>query len=447
MRTLIIAMLLSTGCGGKVPPHLQVTTPGSPGSAEATRPDSAEAAFEQLLGRDPFLRRAQRGPAGWWDAAGDQSAALAAWQASPPFSASARHALEQDHAGTVAVPLARADRLLALEDVIRRTAAGLDGALAEAWGLERQPLVPRAPDSRPEMEWLRARGSLPEATFYAAERAVLLGWLDGPELPLGPVDAALEDGRHDRWIDSPAGALLRARARKQRNAGAAERGRELLAKATHLALAQVAADRDREQAAWAAEAKAVREALKLDEGADPISHLLREAHTALILDAGSDDSTGLALVALQAERLRDSCPDRPCGGLDRIWGLRRARAWGEEPARAADTWRLVVAKDTLDRFTVGHDRPGVGPLLDALAELASGELRRPVDIALVQRPAVDPALALAFTRAASAPEGTTADDVAAVLRALVAARAAALEGALGDDDVLVQRIRTRAAQP
>lgn len=447
MKVLTTVLFLGLGCGGKIPPHLQVTAPGSPGSADAAPPTSAEAALEQLLGRDPFLRRAHRGPAGWWDGAGDQARALQAWQGAPAFDPGARHALEQDHAGTVAVPLAQADRLLALEDVIRRTAAGLDSALAEAWGLESQPLVPRAPDARPEMDWLRARGSLPEATFYAAERAVLLGWLDGPALPLGPVDAALEDGRHDRWIDSPAGALLRARARNQRDPLAAERGRELLNLATHLALAQVAADRDREQAAWAAEAGAVREAQGLDEGADAIAHLLREARTALTRDAGTASSTGLALVALQAERLRDSCPDRPCGGLDRVWGLRRARAWGEEPARAADTWRLVVAKDALDRFVVGHDRPGVGPLLDSLAELASGELQRPVEIALVQRPAVDPAFALAYTRAASAPEGTTPEDVESVLRRLVGERAAALDGALGDDDALVERVRLRAAQP
>ncbi len=432
---LLVAL---AACGPAVPPHLQVG-PAESGPAAATPPDSATSAVAQLVAADPFLRRLPGRPAGWWDGAGPLAAPLSDWATRPP---AARPLQVGARPAGILAPLAAGARLAALETTLRD---GPDpAALAAAWGLPAASGAAVPADARGPMDWFHPETTLGDDLLYAGERAVLLAWLSDPALPLGPVDAALVDGRHDRWIDSPAGALLRAHARGARDPEAAAAGAADLWAATTLALGQVAADRDREQADWAATAEAQRSALGLEAGADPVAALLRRARAGLTADAGSDRALGLALVALQAERLRDRCPDRPCGGLDRIGGLHAAAAWDPEAARAAALWRLVAAKGLLDRYQVGHDRPGRGPLLDATAELWAGEFAGPLDRTVVQRPAYDPALVLALSRAAGGPDETTPAALEGILRRLVHERAQACADAPAEAAALVDRIRRRA---
>jgi hypothetical protein len=98
--------------------------------------------------------------------------------------------------------------------------------------------------------WLDTKDPLGTAV-HIAERQVLLGWLDGPEIQLSAAAEAMRPGVHDRLIDAPAGTLLLARARAASDPAAHARGLQALGNATSLALEGAAADRDSEQRAVA----------------------------------------------------------------------------------------------------------------------------------------------------------------------------------------------------
>ena len=107
------------------------------------------------------------------------------------------------------------------------------------------------PSPRPAQARAGSAGQEPSPAelLHLAERQVLLGWLDGPELPLSDLAAAMKPGIHDRLINSPAGALLIARGLGRQDDDAGERGAETLRQATTLALVLAAAQTDREQEA------------------------------------------------------------------------------------------------------------------------------------------------------------------------------------------------------
>ncbi len=445
---LLVAMLWN--CGGQtIPDHLRVD--GQAAATSRLPPTSASEAVTQLVAHDPFVRRTVVHPAEHWSGAGAAAPGLMAWSAlvarGEPQPQALR-AIGTTHGGTPVVAVARGRRLRQLEDTLRTgTGEAAQVQLALLWG----PIDPApnasAPPARSPLAWLHSDNAV-EDLLYVAERAVLLGWLDGPEIPAAPVSAALVDGRHDRWIDSPAGRIIRARAANTRSPESSARGRAALRLAADLALEEAAADRDSEQKAMALSRDQARADRELEETEDVVAVLLSEARLALTEDAGDPDSAGLALVALQAERLRGTCPDLPCGGLDIDGSLAGARLWSDAAHAEADVWRLISAKQTLDRFEVAHDRPGADRLIDLIADLWIGEHDAHPTLATLQARSFTPAVVLDLTRAAGHPGATETDVLMSLLRELVAQRAGAVaDRAEGPRAQRAARTRDRAAKP
>lgn len=432
-------LLLLAGCGPKeIPPHLRPDPPAASAEARPTGPPAdLDEATRQLVGTDPLVRRPVLGPPEHTAslAGGDALRAWAAQMRAGAVASPAWYELEARWPGTVAVPLSRGARLAALEIDIAQSGADPEAALP--WVA---PVVsdgaPLPAAARGPLSWLGVTPAEESAAaLHIAERAVLLGWLDGPDLPTSAPAAAFREGVHDRLTGSRAGALLVARAADARAPDRGAAGRDALATATRLALLGAAADRDKEQAAHAAAVDAVRQG---EDDLDPVGRLLARAAEDLTADAGSTESTGAALVALTAERLRGSCPDTPCVGLDRVQTLEAAERWGA--TRQATLWRVIALKGVLDRLDVARDRPSfpqaVVDLSDALVGTGAGSV--PERLLRARRP--DAAVWLAVSRAADGGDGTAWEDAR---RALAARLVAACEAALatGPEPELADALR------
>jgi hypothetical protein len=443
VRALLPVLLV--GCGPKeIPPHLR------PDPAPTVRPQGASAppttplvAANQVVSGDPLVRRAAPREPGHWAGLPEESG-VAAWAViarSPDAPPATWFALEQRWPGTLAVPLARGGRLAALE--IALAGANGDATPALPWV---GPVVgdgaPLPAAAREPLAWL---GGPPQAgaasALHVAERAVLLGWLDAPGLPVTPAVAALQPGVHDRLTTTPSGALLVARAGGAAAPDRAATGEAALVLATKLALLGAAADRDAEQARHAAALDAARTG---EDDLDPVARLLDEATLGLSADASRDASTGLALVALTAARLRGSCPDTPCGGLDRLQTLAAAERWGATGPAAL--WRVIALKGVLDRLDVARDRPSFPGAIVDLADVLVGLGASTVPERLIRARRPDPAVWLAVSRAADGGDGAAWEDARAALAAqLMLACDAALPTSPDDEhrDAL-SRIRRRA---
>jgi len=462
--TRTLAAVLLAACGGKLPSAL------SPDAPTETAPTVVEvhdlaAATTALVGDDPLLRR-PRVTADW--GALDGGAPITAWAAlnsTTGTTAPDWFALERGHPGSLGVPLARGARLATLEsmvagDLLPDAQVPVAGWLAPLSDLDRQG----PSDILPPLSWLVPGGAaaigvpdpaLPAAILHSAERQVLLGWLDGPDLDVRAPAAAMVPGIHDRLVDSPAGTLLVARAQGVLDASLASSGLDDLRVATTLALTDAAADRDSEQAAATAALAADAATLSaagavLSDGRDAALRLrLRRARERLTADAGTDRSVGLALVALAAERLLDTCPDRPCRGLDRVESLDTPTRWTDDAAPLAAIWRVVAAKHVLDTVEVTAERPTWHAGTPDLVDLLLGTGAQQVDISLLRQPSPRPETWLALTRAAGTADATDADSGKRALRHLLVDLCdAALATPLpGEQRALVQRIRSRAEQP
>jgi len=441
--------VLAAACGPKeVPPHLRPDTVQDEVTSEEVV--DLPSALAHILQGDPLARRTTAGAAGDW-AGLEQGLALEEWadlarrgEAAP----SDWQTVEAHHRGTVAVGLSRGAQLAGLEVSIASHAelqAGPRpvGPRTVAW------LAPLQLDEqiypRDSVAWLQADRpeAIPEALLYMAERRVLLGWLDGPDVPLEAVDLSLQEGLHGRLLGSPAGALVRARARGNRDEAAATQGRAALAKATFLALTEASADRDNEQLAWRDTLESTRSQLHTQK---PIAHLLAEARVRLTADAASDRSTGLALVALSAERLRGTCPDRPCTGLGRTATLARGPAWDDEVARTAARWQVIVLKNAVDAFEVSWSSPTFANHAPLLADALLGTGAGSVELGLLRHQSAGPSVFLALSRAAGGGDHTDADGTRRALRdRLVVVVDLALEqGPPPETEALLTRIRRRA---
>jgi len=407
----VILLLLGLACGPKeIPPHLRMDPP-VPEQASVAPPSTTAEAAARLVGTDPLLRRARPGPPGTW-ADLPAGPAIEAWAtiarrpAAPPND---WDAVEAAHRGTLAVPLVRGARLAAVE-----AAAAQPEALGEA-GMRLLPwlgpvVIDAAPlpaGARGPLDWLgRDPTAAQSGALKVAERAVLLGWLDHPTLPVAAAADALQPGVHDRLIDSPTGALLLARARGLRDPEAGAIGKQLLERATTYALQAVAADRDSEQERWRATRAALPEPLQ----ADPIAALLEQALPKLRADAGDDASASLALVALTAQRLHGSCPDTPCAGLDRVSTLATTERWSPDAAAPAAAWRVVAGKQALDSLEVTRERVGVPSAWLDLADVLTGTGGGSVRHTLIRTRGPDATTWLELSRLAGGRDATSWDE-------------------------------------
>jgi len=405
----------------KTPDHLKVQAPDLSAAAAAPPMDLAEA-ITQLTKGDPLVRRPNARSEEWWlSAAG--GAPITAWRSVVGHAAVDAAVLvnfEGAWRGTPAVALSRGACLAELERELLTEGISLEGdrALLTWLGsvVVQGPAGPN--DVRPALTWLdpsQGRAAL----LRVAERHVMLGWLDGPEIPLAPVEAAMTVGTFDRLRDLPAGRVMVARAEATEAADPAklDEGRTLFSEATHLMLLRASADNapQQEQAQRIAEDLHQRHQLSGDDTEDPLPQLLHASLDALVEAGGGEDSTGLALVVVTAERLVDACPDRPCAGLDLHDTLSRASAWSAEAESFAWAWRLATAKDLRDQLEVSNELGLSTDALPAVADLIVGEHTARVPVALMQQNTLTPAAVLAVTRGLHQPDGTQPADA---LRAL-----------------------------
>ena len=443
-----LLVLVLAACGPKeIPPHLRPgPTPEATQRATDAPPTTVEGAAMQLIAGDPLVRRAAPHAPGHWAGLPPETG-LAAWAAvardpgAPPAS---WFDLEQRWPGTLGVPLSRGGRLAALE--IALAGGNGDPGAALPWvGPIVSDGVALPAGAREPLAWLGAQpGAEAAGALHIAERAVLLGWLDAPGLPVGPAVAALQPGVHDRLVAHPSGALLVARAAGASAPDRAATGAAALGAATRLSLLGAAADRDAEQARHAAALDAARTG---DDELDPVARLLTQATGDLTADAGQDASVGLALVAITAARLRGSCPDAPCVGLDRMQTLGAAERWGA--AGPAALWRVVALKGVLDRLDVARDRPSFPAAVVDVADVLVGLGARTIPERLIRARRPDPAVWLAVSRAADGGDGAAWEDARAALAARLDAACEAALAATSEPDLIdaVQRIQRRAGAP
>lgn len=383
-----------SACVHETPPELRLDSPAV--RAEIPEPTDPAARLRWMVGTDPLLRR-PRLPAA------ELGPPLAEWQAAarePSPRADRWWAIEATRPGSLAVPLARGARLAAVEPLF----PNFEVAISWIVPLPAAPVRVEAP--RPALDWLQP--SRPEDVLAVLERQVLLGWLDGPEIPVELAAEALAAPTWARLAQSPAGMLLLAAAAETGTGDPAA-----MQEATRLALIEVAADSDAEQRAW----RELRGA-----GEDPVNAALRRVG----LDGRSDAGVGHSLLAQAALRWRGACADAPCGGMDRVSTLRVAARWSPEVAPLARAWQVIALKDAVDQLHTTYDtsfgRVGVDRLVEVLVGLGVGGL----DQSVLQHRDLGPPLHLAICRALGAGDLTSKDAMFRTLNLDLAARAEAL---------------------
>lgn len=419
-------LLFALGCVHEVSRELELI-PSSPATAEP-EPEEVGAWRAWVVHGDPLARH-PRLPATARDTA------FAPWLAvatANPAEAVAWWRAEQLAAGTAAVPLFRGARLAAIE------AVAPDPAGVLPW------LVPLAVNPTPvdhprgPLEWLSAA---PDALLTVAERATLLGWLDGPAIDVRPAAALLELPVWARLAEKPAGALVRARVGTAAPSPAAHAD-------VDAALALLLADASRDPATPTLRAAALAR-LGVAEGApdaprDAAAALLRRALPGLTAAAHVDEDAGLALAAHAALRLRGACEDLPCGGFDRLPELAAAARFGPGPARVAALLRVLAWEAAVSELHAAWDRPQVTHGMDRVVELLAADDPRALDRSFLTRPAPDPGWVLPVTRALGGPEGTSKEAALRVLWAHVAEVAHGAVSQAPDAGNALTRIEKRA---
>lgn len=399
---LLCSLGLALGCPRPVPDHLRIER-DDPVQAPAAEVTDLPSALAAMLGSDPLARAPKLlEPALLSRIQGTEALSayvevVRALERGEGQTQRSLQQLEDEWRATAAVALARGYRLRIAENQLANTFAEPEATQAALIELL-TPLTPGPPDDtlpRTPMAWLSGpQGGDTEIRAYA-DRWVLQGWLTDPHIPLEVLQPLLSAPQYDGLSKTPTGALVLARARAS-DAPVPEAGHADLLRATQLALHRAAADRDREQAAWAALLASESEALGSD---DPIGTLLERASTQLTQAAADDRAAGAALLALSAHRWAGDCPSQPCTGLDRVETMAAAGRWHPSVAPLAATWQVIALKEALDTLEVGHDTalfPGaIVDLVDALLGTGGG----PMDARVLRKQRPDPSVWLSVSRA------------------------------------------------
>ena len=344
---LALGSLLWSGCGRKIPAHLQPDLPNPDALKAASAITDLTSALAQLTHSDPLVRAPKLLEPSVYEGV----------ESGLPIAAYVRRVqmlergegqvqrelqqLEDEFAGTAVVALSRGYRLRIVENILATT-PDIDESIEVQIALLITPLQATSTEDtlpQPPLAWLQGDGALAERVRHVGDRWALAAWLESPDIPLGPVGKALDSSLYDGLVQTPVGALVAARAANK--SGDVAPGMIALRRATHLALVRAAADRDQEQAGWADLKRSEAEALGVD---DPIVHLLQQASSSLTLAAASDKAAGGALLALAALRWQDACGAPPCSGVDRVQWMQIAGRWSDEIAPLAATWQVIALK-------------------------------------------------------------------------------------------------------
>ncbi len=413
-------VLLALSCAKEIPPHLRV---------EAPPEVPFDATIANIVGSDPLTRRPDPGPDQAWISL-SQGQALEAWAAvarmgNPQPTHWAE--VEARFGGTIAVPLSRGARLAGLEveqgdddlETQRRIAAWL--------GLTRVAARPATSRPSPPLHWVAGR-TLKEqrdVAHHMASRWVLRGWLDGPELELREVAAALSGPAYTALHDSPYGRLIRARAAERRADTA--KAEDALWVATEAAFRWAVADGQR---AKKAELDRRRQHTSTHEE-DLVSAKLQLAIEGLTQNAGDDDSTGMAIIAIEAARLNRTCTDPPCEGIDRVRSIHDARVWGPRSAQLAQVWETIAIKEALDTLSLALDQPILHRRLPQTFEALAGARGEPIQLPWLRHRVENPVLLAAIAQQASGtPQTNRKDTLKSIEMRLAAHCERALEGDL-----------------
>lgn len=400
-------LLLVLGCAKEVPPHLR--------SIAETPTHKAEASISALVGADPLVRRPSPREAGDWKDI-EQGEAIEHWARivrSGSTMASDWANVEAHNRGTIAVPLARGARLSGLEVIRGEWDLALERSIAGWLGLSRVEVRPSSKAPANPLAWLS--GSQPQAKLatarHIATRSILLGWLDGPEIPLEPAAKALRAPTMTGLANSPLGRLIENRASNVSDPQSAVEGTDLLWTATTHALAWAAADEDSDQDRLSKK----RDGFRSEYGQDPVSWNLHQAYDKLLLDAANPSSVALALVAYTGTRMNDTCTDAPCEGLDKMGTLVRSDTWSPSNPGARWAWSVIATKEALDTLEASLDKPSLYRRLPEVADTLTGLDGGAVDLAFIRHRVPSPALFLTISRLAN---GVHSSQVEGALRAV-----------------------------
>ena len=407
MRCLLSVLLLA-GCPRKVPDHLLVE-PAKPAAAEAAPVVDAATALQALVGADPLVRSPSLLPIDTLSALEDTEPMVEfvrqvkLLEQGDGQAERSMQQIEDTYPRSTGVALSRGYRLRVTENLLGNLAmaeASRDTAIL-ALITPLQASTDDATLNRGALDWLvRGQPTDPIVRSYA-ERWVLTGWLADPSLPVAPAADALGAEMYDGLSRSPTAAVLVAR-----HAGASaptDAALTSLRRATSMALEQAAADRDREQAAWAERKRSVAEELGVD---DPLHTLLSQAAEGFTAGASADLGAGGALLSLSAMRWRDRCDDAPCAGVDRVQAMGMARRFDPQLDELGHLWQVIALKEALDTMDVAHDTvmypEGALDMLDAVLGTGGG----PLDDQMLRKRRPDASVWLGLSRAVG-EEGVT----------------------------------------
>jgi hypothetical protein len=450
---LVGLTLLAVGCPRPVPEHLRVDPPKEAvgGAQEPSAIQDLPSAVAAIVGSDPLVRsptlpalevlRDVPGAAPLADYVRSVRQ-LEGGEGQVPRS---MQQLEDDHRGSEAVALARGYRLRVTENLLASPAQAGPERDSQILALL-TPLTSSgegATLNRAPLDWLSGEQPLETRTRAYAERWTLAGWLDAPGVNIGPAGSALGAPMYDGLSDTPMGVLVASRARgDQGDEAAIASALDDLRTATRWALQEAAADRDTEQAAWAATKAEAKEAL----GDDPIDALLARARSALEPAGGRPEAVGGALLAHAGRRWRGTCSDAPCVGLDRVDTMAAAARWGPEVAPIAHVWQVIALKDALDTMDVAHDTVmyprGALALVDAVLGTGGG----PLEDQVLRKRSPDEGVWLVLARGVGVEGVTSWDGARAALGAHLQQEAQRAKAELDDPEMAsyLDRIAARA---
>ena len=211
-----------------------------------------------------------------------------------------------------------------------------------------------------------------------------------------------------------------------------------------MALKLAAADTDNEQTAVLAHRDEVEQRL----GAPPVAWNLEKARKSFTQDAASSETTGLALVTIGAERLENSCPDTPCGGLDRVASITRASSWGAAPLSAAAAWHVIALKRTLDTLEAPLDKPTLGRRLPQVADTLAGIDETQITLPFLRYRVAAPGLLVSISRMADGPPTSDQDEALQSVksRLLQACDNALKVGVTSEQAKVIQHIQRRTSR-